>query len=137
MKRITSSGMNLSTLWNHLSQLRQSVPTEILDFPDPTPSEIETYRTRAGLSVSQPIQLLPVLIGLLESALQSASVRVEMDNGLKDIRDRNKEYFASLRQESERWDEVKTDFEADRTSKDALSEKEKEKVSFGAVSYRV
>ena len=128
MKKISSSGMNLSNLWNYLLQLRQSTPDTMLNFPDPTPSDTESYRTRGGFSVSQPIQLLPVLIGLLESAIQTASVRLEMENGLKDIRDCNKEYYTLLRLESELWDELKDDFEAKRTSKDALSEGEKQKV---------
>lgn len=55
--------------------------------------------------IVDPEQYLPVLIFLAHTALQLPSCRAEIDNGVTDIKEENRRYWAAMKEENERWTE--------------------------------
>ncbi len=118
MKKISGGGINPNALWTNLISLRDQVGPSSLSFPDPTPAATGTLRTRAGGSITQSVQLVPVFIALVEAAIQGASVRAEIENGAKDMKDANRDYFAAAREENERWVVEKKELTEEKTEKE-------------------
>ncbi|KAI0043666.1 hypothetical protein FA95DRAFT_1597841 [Auriscalpium vulgare] len=118
VKEIKASGANLSRMWGTLLALRASLTREqrasLLDFPDPLPPPASaiTHTTRSGAShggpqVASTAQLVPVILPLVEAASRTQSVRQEIDEGVKEEKDRVKEEKDRLKEEQERWASVR------------------------------
>ncbi|TDL24250.1 hypothetical protein BD410DRAFT_786359 [Rickenella mellea] len=118
IKKISGGGINPNALWTNLVSLRDQVGPSSLSFPDPTPATTGTLRTRAGGGITQSVQLIPVFIALVEAAIQGASVRAEIENGAKDMKDANRDYFAAAREENERWVAEKKELTEEKTGKE-------------------
>ncbi|KAF9070065.1 hypothetical protein BDP27DRAFT_1324227 [Rhodocollybia butyracea] len=141
MKDIRSSGVNMSKIWVILSSLRTALgrpekPLEaellevdsdaessedriILEFPDPSPPPANTNarstRTRSttadALTVVHTAQMIPVILGLIETVLESHAVRVELEEGTKAGREKFRESRDCLKLENESWDALKKSLE--------------------------
>lgn len=108
IRRLSSAGNLPSALWNVLVELRDAVPPAVLNVVDPSPPKNgDQARTRNSSFVQRATQLIPVIIGIAECALQGASVRLELDNGAKDLKDTRQIYWDSLREEKDRWNTQK------------------------------
>ena len=101
VKKITAGGLSARTIWNCLSELRDSIPSSVINLPDPCTSEESESRTRSGIIIHAK-HLVPALVGLVEAAVRGPSVREEIENGLADIKQCNQEYWAALREESDK-----------------------------------
>lgn len=103
MKGISASGFSPNAMWMKLSYMRDQLPsTSGIWFPDPAPLT-RAYSMRKSEAVTQPIQLVPVLVGLINSAIKGASIREEIENGIRDMKDRNRVYYAAVKAETDRW----------------------------------
>ena len=100
-KKITAGGLSAKTIWSCLSELRDSIPSSVLNIPDPCVSEDAESRTRSGTIVHAK-HLIPALVGLVETAIQGPSVRDEIENGITDIKQCNQEYWAAIREEGDK-----------------------------------
>lgn len=83
------------TLPSRASKTARSASAE----SDPNPP----VATRGG--VVEPEQFIPVLKSLVHAALQLPSCRLEIENGLNDIKDENRRYWSAVKEENERWAE--------------------------------
>jgi hypothetical protein len=69
---------------------------------------LEFYSKAASTEPSKhdivdPEQLIPVLVALAQAALQLPSCREEIENGVNDLKEENKRYWAAMKVENERW----------------------------------
>jgi DNA-binding ferritin-like protein len=55
--------------------------------------------------------MIPVLISLIHSVLETANVREEIDQGIKDARDIARDAREAIKNENERWDKERQDME--------------------------
>lgn len=107
---MSSVGFNPSAIWSQLSLLRDSVSSSVLTFPDPDEMTSRTSRLRTTNSITSSKQLLPVIIALIEIAARGESVREEIENGLTDIKEKNKLFVVTKRDENQRWVEENQKF---------------------------
>lgn len=103
IKKISSVGLNPGAIWTQLSLLRGTVSSSVLTFPDPDAISSRTSRNRTANAITSSKQLLPIIVALIEIAIQGDSVREEIDNGLADIKEKNKHFAALKRDEHQRW----------------------------------
>lgn len=114
----SSTGSNSSSISN-------------LAFPDPLPPPASTkvHNTRtmrsSGASsiasqvyVAQSAQMVPVVVALIDAAIETDVVKAELDNGTKEGREKVREAKEKMKEENVRWEQV---------AKEALKVKEKEK----------
>lgn len=123
IKDLQTSGANLTKVWTSLSTLRSSIKkysavstaTELLaSLPDPLPppSSHQMMRTtrhavNATVLVAQSSQMVPVVIALVEATLRTEAVRGEIEDGVKDGKEKARESKELMKAEMERWDKVK------------------------------
>ena len=136
-----SAGVNLNKMWLNLLVLRNNVanlfssdastsgtPASVwvpLTFPDPLPApqfamqntrNLRNVRTVEDVSVVHTAQMIPVLISLIHSILETASIREEIDQGIRDARDIARDAKEAIKIENERWEEVKEEEQKDTDS---------------------
>ncbi|KAI0066131.1 hypothetical protein BV25DRAFT_1897659 [Artomyces pyxidatus] len=131
LKEIKASGANLSRIWSALASMRGALATlrASLTYPDPLPppqsATVHTTRSGAlhsdGLQVSSSAQLVPILSVLIDAVLSTSAVRQEIDDGLKEEKERIKEEKDRVKQERERWEGLKK--EGNATKADRASHK--------------
>lgn len=92
-------------MWSQLSWLRDNISSSILTIPEPSEMESRTLRLRTANAVTSSKQLLPVIIALIEVAIRGESVREEIGNGAKDVKEKHHEYAALKKDENTRWAE--------------------------------
>ncbi|KAF7980756.1 hypothetical protein HWV62_36793 [Athelia sp. TMB] len=139
IKDLQTSGANLTKVWTSLSTLRSSIKkysavstaTELLaSLPDPLPppSSHQMMRTtrhavNATVLVAQSSQMVPVVIALVEATLRTEAVRGEIEDGVKDGKEKARESKELMKAEMERWDKVK-EKETNHKSKEATQRRE-------------
>ena len=81
------------------------MPREYLEIADPSASTTrESARSsRISNGVTRATQLVPVIISLCEVALRGPSIRQELENGAKDVKDLTRDYWTTSREENDRW----------------------------------
>jgi len=95
-----------------------------LTFPDPLPPPPSFVQSMRSLRNVRPVeasegivnvvhtaQMIPVLISLIDSVLETANVRAEIDQGIKDARDIARDAKEAIKIENERWDKERKDGE--------------------------
>lgn len=138
MKDIRNSGVNMTKIWAILSTLRAALgPPDrsetvaagdkdddessedriIFDYPDPSPPPVN-YSARSTRSVSTdalPVihtaQMIPVIIGLIETVLESHAVRTELEEGTKEGKEKFRESRECIKSANESWDLLKKSLE--------------------------
>ncbi|KAJ4468133.1 hypothetical protein J3R30DRAFT_1677685 [Lentinula aciculospora] len=141
MKDIRNSGANLNKIWAVLSSLRAALGRPevygstssaeedgddessedriILDYPDPSPppANYNIRSTRSNLTevlhVVHSAQMIPVILGLIEIVLESHAIRVELDNGRKEGKERLRESRELIKLENESWKNSEASQESD------------------------
>ncbi|KAJ6593853.1 hypothetical protein B0H19DRAFT_1246592 [Mycena capillaripes] len=126
-KEMRAPGVGLSKLWQILSSLRDSLDASepdtgddadsddsdtIPSFPDPLPlpdSAVNTSRrTRStGSLIVDTIQMIPVILGLIDAVVESATIRAEIDKGAKESKDLAREIKDATRNANDRWEKAK------------------------------
>jgi hypothetical protein len=125
IKSLRSSGVNLTKVWSILSVLRESIAQSsnksdaadfLSDLPDPLPAprsatyhNTRTTRTADpnAAFVAQSSQMVPVLVALTEAALKTEAVRAEIEEGVKEGKDKVREGREGLKIENDRWEKEK------------------------------
>jgi hypothetical protein len=89
-----------------------------LTFPDPLPAPLSATQNMRSLrnvrpveentvNVVQTAQMIPVLISLIHSVLETADIREEIDQGIRDARDIARDAKEAIKIENERWEKEK------------------------------
>jgi hypothetical protein len=127
-----SAGVNLNKLWLNLLVLRNNVANLFssdastsgvqpsvwvpLTFPDPLPApqsamqnmrSLRHVQTVEDVNVVHTAQMIPVLISLIHSVLETANIREEIDQGIRDARDIARDAKEAIKIENERWEKEK------------------------------
>ncbi|KAK0212911.1 hypothetical protein DFS33DRAFT_1377363 [Desarmillaria ectypa] len=119
-KDIRGSGANLNKMWDSLAVLRHSIEningTVFIPDPLPCPDSAVTHNTRSARGSNRPnnsifiassAQLVPIVLSLIESVLQTQAIRTEIEDGVKLGKDQTREKQEAVRKEHERWDGMK------------------------------
>ncbi|PPQ84593.1 hypothetical protein CVT25_015796 [Psilocybe cyanescens] len=134
VKDLRSVGVNLNKIWVALAALRTDITNASssegstitspvlgiktpLSYPDPSPpppSVMANARSLRSLrqsddsiNIVNSIQMIPVLISLIHSALETALIREDIDQSMKDSRDFTRDAKEAMKIENERWDKVR------------------------------
>ena len=59
------------------------------------------------VNVVHTAQMIPVLISLIHSVLETANIREEIDQGIRDARDIARDAKEAIKNENERWEKEK------------------------------
>jgi len=133
-KELRKGGMNLSKIWFALHTLRAETADLIshdstnaeaagekpLTFPDPRPPSLPATAARSlrsirvstdTINVFQPSQMIPVVISLIHTALETIIIREELDQGHKDNKDYGRDAKEAMKIENERWEEERKTIE--------------------------
>ena len=87
-----------------------------LTFPDPLPAPLSVTQNMRSLRNVRPVeentvvhtaQMIPVLISLIHSVLETADIREEIDQGIRDARDIARDAKEAIKIENERWEKEK------------------------------
>jgi hypothetical protein len=138
-----SAGMNLNKLWLNLFLLRNNVANLFssdastsgtqssvwvpLTFPDPLPAplsamqntrSLRNVRTVEDINVVHTAQMIPVLISLIHLVLETANIREEIDQGIRDARDIARDAKEAIKIENERWEKEKEQNDKEKEEKD-------------------
>ncbi|KAF5389370.1 hypothetical protein D9757_004268 [Collybiopsis confluens] len=140
MKDIRHAGANLTRMWAVLSSLREILgrpekklqserPNEegsdgessedriIIEYPDPSPPpaahNVRGTRSTAStdILIVHTAQLIPVILGLTQTVLESHAIRVELEEGAKEGRERFRESRERIKLDNESWDALRKDLE--------------------------
>ncbi|KAJ3999623.1 hypothetical protein F5050DRAFT_1736731 [Lentinula boryana] len=143
MKDIRNSGVNLTKIWAVLSSLRTNMGRPevlegrtqgeerdwgddessedriIFEFPDPLPAPAN-HNVRSTRSISTdtlPVvdssQMVPVIVGLIETVLESHAIRIALDNGTKDGKEKHQETRELVKLENELWKSLEERYKLD------------------------
>ncbi|KAJ3984732.1 hypothetical protein F5890DRAFT_1410961 [Lentinula detonsa] len=143
MKDIRNSGVNLTRIWAVLSSLRTNMGRPevsegriqgekndggddessedriIFEFPDPLPApanhNIRSTRsiTTDTLPVVDSSQMVPVIVGLIETVLESHAIRIALDDGTKEGKEKHQESRELVKLENESWKRLETRYKSD------------------------
>jgi hypothetical protein len=76
------------------------------------------------VNVVHTAQMIPVLISLIHSVLETANIREEIDQGIKDARDIARDAKEAIKIENERWEKEKERKDVDGDSKTKVDKNE-------------
>ncbi|KDR75076.1 hypothetical protein GALMADRAFT_156959 [Galerina marginata CBS 339.88] len=159
VKELRSSGVNLNRIWSVLASLRDDIAnvsssegsttsslSDIeppLSFPDPLPppaSDAVKARSLRNLrqsdnlvNVAHSVQMIPVLVSLIHSVLETAILREDLDQSMKDSKDFIRDAREATRIENERWDKERSAIEG---SMDAKDKAQKEELKVKRIAHR-
>ena len=127
-----SAGVNLNKLWLNLRILRNNVANLFvpdasvsgpqpsvwvpLTFPDPLLApqsamqnmrSLRNVRTVEDVNIVHTAQMIPVIISLIQSVLETANIREEIDQGIREARDIARDAKEAIKIENERWEKEK------------------------------
>ncbi|KAF5380578.1 hypothetical protein D9615_004650 [Tricholomella constricta] len=139
IREIRAAGHNLNKIWPILAQMHDAIvfgadnqdDAAVLSFPDPLPppssitarvtrSARESSGSRPSITIAATAQMVPVVAALVEAAFETAAVREELENGVKEAKEATREVKECLKAENERWDAERKELE------DAMKGTEKE-----------
>lgn len=117
-------GSNLNKLWTVLETLRSrsaqifeddDTYSYLIDFPDPSPPPKSLSRVIRGtrstaatsIHIAETSQLIPVIIALIESAVQTDVVREEIEAAVTEGKDKAREKYEAVHREQEKWSKEK------------------------------
>ncbi|KAK0504839.1 hypothetical protein EDD18DRAFT_1126676 [Armillaria luteobubalina] len=119
-KDIRGSGANLNKMWDSLAVLRHSIENTncAIFIPNPLPcsDSAVTHNTRScrgsnrpddSIFIASSAQLVPVVLSLIDSVLQTQTIRTEIEDGVKLGKDQTREKQEAARKEHERWEGMK------------------------------
>ena len=98
-----------------------------LTFPDPLPApasamqnmrSMRNVRTVEDVNVVHTAQMIPVLISLIHSVLETANIREEIDQGIRDAKDIARDAREAIKIGNERWEKEKEEKEKEETEKE-------------------
>jgi hypothetical protein len=132
IKELRTGGANLNKIWSGLHALRAKIAEvdvvaagkKPLTFPDPLPppASATTARSLRSVRISMDMinvfhasQMIPVVISLIHTALETSIIREELDHGLKDNKDYARDAKEATRIENERWEKERKTIEANKT----------------------
>ena len=103
-----------------------------LTFPDPLPGPLSAIQNVRSLRNARPVegnvvytaQMIPVLISLIHSVLETANIREEIDQGIRDARDIARDAKEAIKIENERWEKEKERKDMDGVSKAKVNKNE-------------
>ncbi|THU95371.1 hypothetical protein K435DRAFT_966477 [Dendrothele bispora CBS 962.96] len=162
MKDIRGSGANLTKMFAVLADLRDKLgyPEEksassddsessedriIIEFPDPLPPPriSSSVRTRnaadSSLQVVSTAQLIPVVLGLIETVTESFTVRNEIEEGIKEGKEKTRETRDTIKNENDKWEGLKkhleglTEPEGDKPTEKLKIERQSHKATVQAI----
>jgi hypothetical protein len=125
IKQLRGSAANLTKVWAILASLRESIGqssniSDAADFlsnlpgPLPGPSSVSYHNTRTtrtananAVLVAQSSQMIPVLVALTEAALETEVLRADIEEGVKEGKDKVREGRECIKNENERWEKEK------------------------------
>ena len=117
IEEIKASRANLSRIWGALASLRAEIEKADgrLIFPDPLspPQRTKIHTTRsgalsgAGVNVTTTAQLVPIVLPLIDMALETQAVHDELEEGVKEAKERIKEEKERAKAIREQWDMTK------------------------------
>lgn len=125
VKELRSAGMNLNKIWKILADMRETIanstsnevsgrPQAVLTFPNPLPppasANIRATRSIAGtstISVCHTAQMIPVILSLINLALETAAARKEMEQGIKDSKDAARDAREAAKRENDQWEQAR------------------------------
>lgn len=134
MKELRAGGANLTKVWAILASLRESIgqshdishaAKSLSNLPDPlpAPSSVTYHNTRTTRTtnantflVAQSSQMVPVLVVLTEAALKTEVVRTEIEEGVKEGKDKTRESREQIKIENERWEKEEKEKDAKSTA---------------------
>lgn len=96
----------------------------ILEYPDPLPApanhehNVQSTRSAAAADISLVVhsaQMIPVILGLMDAVMECYAIRVELDNGTKEGRERLRESREVIKLENELWKKLEESREPDVT----------------------
>lgn len=146
-----SAGVNLNKIWLNLLVLRDNVSNLFssdasasgvqplvwvpLSFSDPLPAPLSAIQNMRSLRNVRPVeenvinvvhtaQMIPVVISLIHSVLETATVREEIDQGVRDARDIARDAKEAIKTENERWEKEKEPKDIDGVSKAEIDKNE-------------
>jgi hypothetical protein len=135
MKELRKAGLNLNKIWLALHALRAEIVQVIssgsttnaeaageksLTFPDPLPSSASAPATRSlrsdrdstdMINVFHPSQMIPVIISLVHTVLETTIIREDLDQGLKNHKDYSRDAKEAMKLENERWEKQRKTIE--------------------------
>lgn len=116
----------MNKIWSILASLRDDiskaasntviVSSQLLTFPDPVPPPASAALGRSlrsvrvsnsTVNVVQTSQMIPVIVSLVQSAIETKIIRDELYQGLKDNKDIVREAKEATQIENERWEKEK------------------------------
>ncbi|KAJ3512259.1 hypothetical protein NLJ89_g3626 [Agrocybe chaxingu] len=110
------------------SGIEMAIP---LTFPDPAklpsrailPSRsLRSLQTDNEIVVAQSWQMIPIVLSLTHSALETSIIRAEVEKGGKDYKDVNRDAKEAIRLENERWEQERNIMEKCAKNKIVLTE---------------
>ena len=85
---------------------------------------LRNVRTVEDVDVVHTAQMIPVLISLIHSVLETANIREEIDQGIRDARDIVRDSREAIKIENERWEKEKEQKDPDDLSKTKIVKNE-------------
>ena len=85
---------------------------------------LRNVRTVEDVDVVHTAQMIPVLISLIHSVLETANIREEIDQGIRDARDIVRDSREAIKIENERWEKEKEQKDTDDLSKTKIVKNE-------------
>lgn len=125
IREIRARGANLNKIWSRLASLRESFITlddlgkePRLDFPDPRPSSTGALarttrsdrRSSGGenlVHISNSAQFIPVILGLIQAALNSDVLKGELDDSIKDLKSVVQGARESIKKGKDQWEDMR------------------------------
>ncbi|KAF8972987.1 hypothetical protein BDZ97DRAFT_1752045 [Flammula alnicola] len=120
VKELRSAGASLNKIWAGLASLRDGIASISTAGSD---ASSEPFRQSDNLvTVVNSVQMIPVLVSLIHSVLETAIIREEIDQGARDARDVARDVKDAIRMENERWEKERSTIEV--ASKDKIQKTE-------------
>ncbi|KAF9484432.1 hypothetical protein BDN70DRAFT_825471 [Pholiota conissans] len=139
VKHIKTCGADLNKIWSVMASMRDQIAKvgsssrqttsgieSPLIFPDPSPPysmqtcTLRSLRQSADnlVTVVHSVQMIPILLSLIHTSLETSIIRKEIDQGVKDVKDFSHDARIATKIEHERWEKDRNAM--DFTTKDKV-----------------
>ncbi|KZO95525.1 hypothetical protein CALVIDRAFT_537904 [Calocera viscosa TUFC12733] len=114
IRDVTAASGDPGRMWTALQRLLEGTFSRSLEIPQ----SAEEGRTRRSAGrVSRPEQLMDALLALVDITVQGESVKLELAEGEKEMKEKAKEWTKGVKQEEERWQEERARLVFERPGK--------------------